>query len=66
MEFMSLSRRRSSQWNVPSGEQRGETDVFAGYNNKNEFLKRKLKVFVYRQTCQTPFRVSESQGKNQI
>ena len=32
MEFLSLSRRRSSARNVPSGEQRGETDVFAGYN----------------------------------
>ena len=26
----SLSRRRSSARNVPSGEERGETDVFAG------------------------------------
>ena len=31
MEFLSLSRRRSSSRNVPSGEERGETDVFAGY-----------------------------------
>ena len=31
MEFLSLSRRRSSARNVPSGEERGETDVFAGY-----------------------------------
>ena len=31
MEFLSLSRRRSSTWNVPTGEERGETDVFAGY-----------------------------------
>ena len=30
MEFRSLSRRRSSARNVPSGEERGETDVFAG------------------------------------
>ena len=30
MEFLSLSRRRSSARNVPSGE-RGETDVFAGF-----------------------------------
>ena len=30
MEFPSLSRRRSSARNVPSGE-RGETDVFAGF-----------------------------------
>ena len=27
--FLSLSRRRSSAQNVPSGEERGETDVFA-------------------------------------
>ena len=31
MEFLLLSRRRSSARNVPSGEERGETDVFAGY-----------------------------------
>ena len=31
MEFLTLSRRRSSSRNVPSGEERGETDVFAGY-----------------------------------
>ena len=31
MEFLSLSRRRSSSRNVPSDEERGETDVFAGY-----------------------------------
>ena len=33
MEFLSLSRRRSSEWNVPSDEERGETDVFAGYQS---------------------------------
>ena len=27
MEFLPLSRRRSSAQNVPSGEERGETDV---------------------------------------
>ena len=31
MEFLLLSRRRSSARNFPSGEERGETDVFAGY-----------------------------------
>ena len=31
MEFLSLSRRRSSARNVPISEERGETDVFAGY-----------------------------------
>ena len=28
MEFLPLSRRRSSSRNVPGGEERGETDVF--------------------------------------
>ena len=32
MEFLLLSRRRFSARNVPSGEERGETDVFAGYD----------------------------------
>ena len=31
MEFLSLSRRRFSAQNVPIGEERGETDVLAGY-----------------------------------
>ena len=31
MEFLSLSRRRSSAWNVASGEEGGETDVLEGY-----------------------------------
>ena len=31
MEFLSLSRRRSSSRNFPSREEQGETDVFAGY-----------------------------------
>ena len=31
VEFLLLSRRRSSSRNVPSGEERGETLVFAGY-----------------------------------
>ena len=35
MEFLSLSRRRSSARNVPTGEERGETDVFAGYNHSS-------------------------------
>ena len=34
MEFLSLSRRRSSPRNVPSDEERGETDVFAGYQKR--------------------------------
>ena len=36
MEFLSLSRRRSSSRNVPGGEERGETDVFAGYTETCE------------------------------
>ena len=32
MEFLSLRRRRSSARNVLSGEERGETDVSAGYH----------------------------------
>ena len=35
MEFLSLSRRRLSARNVPSGEERGETDIFAGYRKEN-------------------------------
>ena len=35
MDFLSLSRRRSSSRNVPSVEERGETDVFAGYAINN-------------------------------
>ena len=31
MEFLSLTRRRPFSRNVPDGEERGETDVFAGY-----------------------------------
>ena len=31
MEFLLLRRRHSSVQNVPSGEERGETAVFAGY-----------------------------------
>ena len=36
MEFLPLSRRLSSARNVPSGEERGETDVFAGYGILSE------------------------------
>ena len=41
MEFLSLSRRRSSVRNVPSGEERGETDVFAGYRSTQREILRK-------------------------
>ena len=37
MEFLSLSRRRSSARNVHSGEERGEMDVFAGYESVDYF-----------------------------
>ena len=42
MEFLSLSRRCSSARNVPSGEERGERDVFAGYIDS-----RLKQVFVF-------------------
>ena len=35
MEFLSLSCRRFSARNIPSGEERGETDVFTGYFSTN-------------------------------
>ena len=50
MEFLSLIRRRSSSRNVPSGEEQGEMDVFAGYDiiciyvllhNFTRFLRKK-------------------------
>ena len=41
MEFLSLSHRRSSVRNVPSGEERGETDVFAGYRSTQREILRK-------------------------
>ena len=31
-QYLPLSRRRSPGRNVPSGEERGERDVFEGYN----------------------------------
>ena len=45
MEFQSLSRRRSSALNVHSDEERGETDVFAGY------LILHFYAFVHVQYC---------------
>ena len=58
MEFLSLSRRRSSVRNVPSGEERGETDASAGYNklckirDTGESVQTKLDRFLlsYRAT----------------
>ena len=45
MEFMSLSYRRSSSRNVPSGEERGETDVFAGYPTSRRLSSREFPHF---------------------
>ena len=39
MEFLSLSRRRSSSRNVLSSEEREETDVFAGYVKAPFFVR---------------------------
>ena len=58
MEFLTLSRRRSSARNVPSGEERGETDASAGYNklckirDTGESVQTKLDRFLlsYRVT----------------
>ena len=45
MEFLPLSRRRSSSRNVRNGEERGETDVLAGYQNHGlQKNKREMKV----------------------
>ena len=38
MEFLSLSCRCFSVRNIPSGEDRGETDVFTGYVNSGTAL----------------------------
>ena len=38
MEFLSLSRRRSSWQNAHSSEGQGETAVFAGYLQKDKAL----------------------------
>ena len=38
MEFLPLSRRRSSARNVPSGEERGGMDVFAGHRYPTRFF----------------------------
>ena len=46
MEFLLLSRRRFSMRNVPSGEEWGETDVFAGYLNPCTFDPLSLRKHV--------------------
>ena len=45
MEFLSLSRRRSSWRNVPGGEELGETAVFTGYYNTSPKVAQGVKVF---------------------
>ena len=45
MDFLSLSRRRFSPRNVPSGEERGEMDVFAGCRNTSRKIMDSRKAF---------------------
>ena len=45
MEFLTLSRRRSSWRNVPGGEEQGETAVFTGYYNTSPKVAQGIKVF---------------------
>ena len=55
MEFLSLSRRRSSARNVPGGEERVETDVFEGYPVSRKKIKttglHNFALFVFPLTC---------------
>ena len=62
MEFLSLSRRRSSERNVPIGEEQGETDVFAGYPQVNKIpLWKRVKHAYYATNAKTfPLRLSET------
>ena len=45
MEFLTLSRRRSSWRTVPGGEEQGETAVFAGYYKTSPKVAQGIKVF---------------------
>ena len=56
MEFLSLSCRRSSARNVPSDEERGETDVFAGYIYAKYNVQIML-LFVYTTTHKRYFQI---------
>ena len=38
MEYLPLSRRRFFAQNIPCGEERGETDVFAGKNQEKPII----------------------------
>ena len=55
MEFLSLSRRRSSARNVPGGEERVETNVFEGYPVSRKKIKttglHNFALFVFPLTC---------------
>ena len=44
MDFLPLSRRRSSSRNVPGGQERGETDVFAGWEDEPILYETATKV----------------------
>ena len=49
MEFLPLSRRRFSSLNVPGSEERGETDVFAGYvRNDSETVYSRFSKYAKR------------------
>ena len=50
MEFMSLSRRRSSSRNFPSGEERGGTAVFVGYYGPY-IIGAVRKILVFMTSC---------------
>ena len=50
MEFLLLSRRRSSSRKVPSGEERGEWKVFAGYHKLGSISKNEIVHFQVRGT----------------
>ena len=39
MEFLSLSRRRSSSWNISSREKQGDTAVFPGYCRNSMLIR---------------------------
>ena len=61
MEFLSLSRRRSSAPNVSSGK-RGETDVFAGFTANTLEIRSKRSCVtggVCKALCAMPRQVKE-------
>ena len=60
MEFLSLSRRPAR--NVPSGEERGETDVFAGYVIDCHALYFQQFMFIEQKSHVELFRNGSVQG----